>query len=119
MSILCDGLLFNHDIDELGNTVIVRKIVNTSLNTRGDATEETSDYTRKAFVNVVSAGSPYNKEGQFIDADLQMFFKPEDESLLVEGNQIKYRNLWYEISKVMIMDRADTVYLIEIWAEKV
>jgi len=83
-------------IEDVGVTVTLRAITR-AFNTRGDATETTSDTTITGLVVLVTADDNTVKSGILSVGDAVGFFKPTDTAYVKAGNRVQYQSVWYEI----------------------
>lgn len=100
MDCLIDTNFINQEMEELGESVIVRIVTKSSFSKWGDATEDVADTSNvKCFMNFMTQDDAEVKEGIFQAGDIRFWFKGTQS--INRGDRIKYDGKWYEVEELI------------------
>jgi len=115
---LLDAQLFINTIDELGDSVTVRTVSDTTYSDYGDATESTTDSTSvKCVINDFTNDEIKESEG-ILRQDSKRFYFKSDRTDINEGNRIIFDSITYEIVRVLKGQAQGSAFIIEAWGNK-
>jgi len=112
VGIICDGTMIDDIIDEFSIPIICRVVSKSFVDEYGDASESYKDYSINVVVQSWSADTQEVKEGMFHAGALTLTFRQDDQFLAVEGNKVKYLDVWYKINRVIKQPIAGTLYYV-------
>lgn len=102
-------------IDKYGSSVTIIGKHSVTYDEHGDEYSSDHEIETIAVPNDVSGGEEFNTEGIFTPGDKVFFFKStEDETELVDGNLIKFRNVDYRITQVVSHNIQDNQHQYEV-----